>query len=42
MPDAVLETGPDASNDAIVDLMLDAIMRGLLNGNVVARPSVTS
>jgi AcrR family transcriptional regulator len=42
MPDAVLETGQDASNDAIVDLMLDAIMRGLLNGHVVARPSVTS
>jgi AcrR family transcriptional regulator len=42
MPDAVLETGQDASNDAIVDLMLDAIMRGLLNGHVVARPPVTS
>jgi hypothetical protein len=42
MPGAVLETGRDVSNDAIVELMLDVIVRGLLNGHVVARPPVTS
>jgi AcrR family transcriptional regulator len=36
VPEAVLETGEDVADEAIADLMLQVLVRGLLNGTVMA------